>query len=183
MKYERILSLASEKGFSAAIISTDRINFDVGFRVYCEENLCGNFGVNYSCPPDCGKPEEMIARILNYPRALVVQSKWDITDWKDKAAIRQAKSSHNASMMQMIQVLQKEGLDGIMGGASNCMLCEKCAAVDGEPCCYPGLRYSCLSAYCIHVRDLAEKCGLDYACEDGKLSLFGIYAFTEKKNG
>ena len=66
MTNERILQIArAEQVFSAAaIVPTSEIPFDSGFRVYCEENLCGNYGANYTCPPDCGSPEELRRRIL-----------------------------------------------------------------------------------------------------------------------
>jgi hypothetical protein len=39
------------------------------------------------------------------------------------------------------------------------------------------LRYSCLSAYCVYVKKLADACGMEYACKDGRLAFFGLYAF------
>ena len=54
---EELISAALEEGFAAAaIVDTDKIVFDPSFRPYCAENLCGQYGANYSCPPDCGTP-------------------------------------------------------------------------------------------------------------------------------
>ena len=65
MDNEKIIKIAIDKGFiDAAIIDTADIVFDASFRPYCEENLCGQYGANYSCPPDCGSPEEMKQKIL-----------------------------------------------------------------------------------------------------------------------
>ena len=58
-EYDRVLALARKAGFQAAVIDVSQIVFDAGFRKYCEENLCGQYNVNYSCPPQCGTPEEM----------------------------------------------------------------------------------------------------------------------------
>ena len=70
----QILKLAEEVGFHAALIPTTEIIVDSKFRPYCEENLCGNFGANYSCPPDCGTVEEVRHRLMARDRALVLQS-------------------------------------------------------------------------------------------------------------
>ena len=64
MTQEQIIQYAVDEEFAAAaIVNTKDIPFDASFRVYCEENLCGQYGANYSCPPDCGSPEEMKQKI------------------------------------------------------------------------------------------------------------------------
>jgi len=42
---------------------------------------------------------------------------------------------------------------------------------------FPELRYSCLSAYCIFVRKLAEEAGMEYSPADGLTAFFGMYIF------
>ena len=70
---EMMIRLAYEHGFSAtALVDTKDIVFDAMFRPFCEENLCGQYGVNYACPPDCGSVEQMKARILAHSKALVL---------------------------------------------------------------------------------------------------------------
>lgn len=181
MTDREMVQMALEEGFSAAaVIDTKEIAFDPSFRPYCEENLCGCYGKNYSCPPDCGTPEEMERRVRAYPKALVFQTKWDIPDYQDAKSIKEAKAFHNAAMLKVIDRMRGAGLDGLMAGASCCTLCEKCAIVEGKPCKLPDRRWSCLSAYCVFVRKLAESSGMEYACEDGSLAFFGMYAFSEK---
>ena len=172
---DEILRLAEKEGFcECALIPAEEIAFNGAFRKYCEDNLCGNFGANYTCPPDCGTFEEMQARMRGYKRALVLQTKWDIPDYRDKAAIMHAKRAHNEAMFRIID---KMGVSGLMGGASPCTLCDRCAIADGEPCRDIERRFSCLSAYCIDVKVLAEKCGMEYFCADGKIAFFGIFAY------
>lgn len=178
MTENAMLQLALENGFNAAaIIDTDKIVFDASFRPYCEENLCGSYGANYSCPPDCGTPEEMEHRLRQYRSALVFQSKWPITDYTDVAAIKHAKLTHNSGMFRVIEAMNAEGHFGLMCGASCCTLCERCAILDKQPCKHPDRCFSCLSAYCIYVQKLAEACDMEYTCSDGSLAFFGLYAF------
>ena len=181
MQNEKLVQYALEEGFYAAgVIDTEEIVFDPSFRPYCEENLCGQYGVNYSCPPDCGTPEEMKERILKYKHALVFQTVWPIFDYTDKKAIKQAKAEHNAAAMRVIKRLREEGCNGLMVGASGCSLCSPCALTVGEPCRYPELKFSCVSAYCIFARKLAESCGMEYDCGEKGLAFFGMYVYEER---
>lgn len=178
MTEAEMIALAVEEGFAnAAIVDTKDIVFDPSFRPYCEENLCGQYGVNYSCPPDCGTPEEMKARILAHKRALVLQTMWQVRDYADAPVIKQAKKGHNAAELKVVKALREAGHDGVIVGASGCALCSPCAMGQGLPCKYPQLRYSCMSAYCIFVKKLADVCGMEYDCGEGLLALFGMYAF------
>lgn len=178
MEHSTIIDWAVEEGFSAAaVVPTDQIVFDPMFRPYCEENLCGQYGVNYSCPPDCGSPEEMKQRVLRHKHALVLQTIWQISDYTDKPAIKHAKGGHNAASLRLVKRLREAGCDGLMVGASGCALCAPCARKEGLPCRYPELMYSCMSAYCIFAARLAEKCGMEYDCGEGLLAFFGMYAF------
>ena len=178
MNAEKMIQYAVEEGFAAAaIVDTDAIGFDPAFRPYCEENLCGQYGVNYSCPPDCGSPEEMKRKILQHKHALVLQTMWEISDYSDAPAIKKAKASHNAAEIRLVKRLRAEDCDGLIVGASGCALCSPCAIQAGEPCRFPEFRYSCMSAYCIFVKKLADCCGMEYDCGDGLLAFFGMYVF------
>ena len=77
MTEQTMIDLALQERFAAAVmVDTKDIVFDPIFRPCCEENLCGQYGVNYTCPPDCGSPEEMEARVRAHKRALVLQTIW-----------------------------------------------------------------------------------------------------------
>lgn len=179
MTWQEMIDDAVQEGFAAAaVVDTDKIVFDPAFRPYCEENLCGQYGVNYSCPPDCGSPEEMKQKILAYKHGLVLQTIWEIQDYTDKAAIKQAKSAHNHAAIRLMKHFRENGVDGFLVGASGCALCTPCALQSGKPCTFPELRYSCMSAYCIFVKKLADECGIEYSCGDGLLAFFGMYVFN-----
>lgn len=178
MNNSEIIEAALASGLhQAEVIETDMIVFDAAFRPYCEENLCGQYGVNHSCPPDCGTPEQMKTKILTYKKALVVRTEWAIDDFTQTEKMREAKKSHNAAMFRLIDNLKTGGHSGFMIGASSCMLCDPCKRKSGEPCAHPELQYSCMAAYCIHVKKLAGDCGMKYDYKDGILPFFGMYVF------
>lgn len=178
MTKELLIQYALEEGFEkAALVSTKDIVTDPAFRPYCEENLCGQYNANYTCPPVCGTPEEMRQRITSYDQALVLQTIWRISDYTDKEAIRHAKNEHNQATIRLVKRLRKENCNGFIVGASGCGLCNPCAMTENKPCKFPDYAFSCMSAYCVFVRPLAESCGMKYTCEDGLLAFFGMYVF------
>ena len=178
MTEQEMIRAAVALGFSAAAVADTRdIVFDPTFRPYCEENLCGKYGANYACPPDCGTPEEMKRRVLAHRKALVLQTIWDIPDYTDNAAIKKAKGQHNKISLDLMKQLRAEGVPGFMAGSGGCSLCRECARVRNEPCVFPDLMYSCMSAYCIFVKKLADTCGMEYTPGDGLIAFFGMYVF------
>ena len=72
MTDKELLEIAEAPGFSAAIVSTEKIVVNPSFRLFGEENLCGNYNTNYSCPPDCGSVEEVRQRLMAKNKALVL---------------------------------------------------------------------------------------------------------------
>ncbi len=174
-----ILRLSREAGFlHSALTYTEKIVFDASFRPYCEEDLCGLYGKNYTCPPSSGTPEQMEARVRAYKRALVVSSEWHIEDLSLQNEIDSAREWHNSAMLCLIGKFKREGLDGLMIGAGACTLCKPCRLTLGKPCASPDIRYSCMAAYCIHVKLLADECNMNYDYTDGILPFFGLYVFN-----
>jgi len=178
MTDEQIVNWAYEEGFAgAAVMDTGDLVFDPSFRPYCEENLCGQYGINYACPPDCGTPEEMKQRILSHRRVLVLQTIWEIPDLSDAAALKKGKVGHNAGQIRLAKRLREQGLHGFLVGASGCALCSPCKKQLGQACAFPEFQYSCMSAYCIFVKKVTDQCGLEYDCGEGLLAFFGMYVF------
>ena len=73
-----LIEEAKALGFSdAAVISTDQLVFVPEYRVFCEDNLCGNYDKNPACPPQSGTVEEMKEHALKYEKTLILQTMQD----------------------------------------------------------------------------------------------------------
>lgn len=175
-----LLELAKQEGFHAAMIAPEDILVDGKFRAFCEENLCGNYGANYSCPPDCGTVEELHEKLLAEERVLVVQTIHDIAGYEDKPGMNHAKVTHNAMVLRLMEKLRQAGYAGFCSGYNGCPLCDPCKRKENAPCAHPDKQISCMSAYCIDVAELAKQCKLDFAWVPGKLYLFGMIAFHKE---
>ena len=79
------------------------------------------------------------------------------------------------------QLIDRADRPGLMVGAGGCSLCSPCAIVEGEPCRFPDKRYSCMSAYCVFVQEMAEACGMEYDCGPGVVAFFSMFCFDPRQ--
>ena len=178
MEDKEILQLAAEMGFRSAFVDTADVVQDASFRKFCEDNLCGKYNANYSCPPDCGTVEQVQEKLKTGKRALVLQTIWEIGSYENKQEILESKKSHNAAILRFTDTLRKEGVNGFCLGYGGCPLCDPCKRVENQPCAHPDKKISCMSAYCIDVAKLANTCGLEFAWIPEKLFLFDMFIFV-----
>lgn len=178
-----LLNMIREEGFAAAFIDPKDIPVTLAFRMFCEENLCGKYGANYSCPPDCGTVEQLQEKLLREEKAVILSSHWEVDGYDDKEAVQFARKAHNQAIRRVIDGVREGGWDGFAAGYGGCNLCNPCKRVENQPCAFPEKRISCMSAYCINVAELAQKCGLEFSWDPGKLYLFGMIAYHERKQG
>lgn len=151
---EKALSL----GFSAAaIIQTEQLVYNPQFRKYCEDNFCGNYGLMPGCPPNCGLPEAMHQRMLQYKKVLVLQTELKPVK-KEMSEYRFAQTAHNQQLTRLVEQLQLE--DHLLMS------------------CGPWRQYSCMSAYCIDAEKMAEVCGLVCWGHDDIVRLFSSILFN-----
>ena len=181
MTDQQILQLAQAEGFAAAFIAPEDIPVNPAFRRFCEENRCGKYNANYSCPPNCGTVEELRQKTLAEDKVVIFTTHWNIDDHADRDGIEAAKKYHNTAALHLLNQLRDAGYDGFVVGYNGCNLCNPCKRVLNEPCAFPDKRISCMSAYCINVTQLAQKCGLEFAWNPGELFLFGMAAFHERE--
>ena len=179
MTNSELIKLGNEAGLRAAVISARDIPVDGSFRKFCEDNLCGKYNANYSCPPACGTVEEVHGRLLSADKVLVLQSIQEIGSYENKEAILKSKKSLNLTVLRLTEDLRKNGADCFCLGYGGCPLCDPCKQVEGNPCAFPEKRISCMSAYCIDVGKLAAKCDMEFAWVPEKLFLFGMIVFNK----
>lgn len=176
MTEDGIIELAKNEGFTnVAVIPADKLVFDRELRKYCEENVCGNYGKNYSCPPFCGTPEEMRDRAGKYGRAWIFQTIADVGSWDNRRKLVEVKADHNRRSRNLIQMLREEGVDGLPMLAGPCEACGTCKGFSGEACKYPEEAPSCISAYCMKAELMAEEAGIPYWCGEGVVAYFSLY--------
>ena len=125
--------------------------------------------------------EALHRTILDQEKALVISTIWDIKSFDDKCAVRHAKETHNAAVLRLMAKVKAARCSGFCTGYNGCPLCDPCKRKENLPCAHPERRIRWMSAYCIDVAKLAQRCGLQFGWIPGKLYLFGMIAYHEEK--
>ena len=163
----------------ASVIPVESIPFDAGLRKACEANYCGNYGKNWTCPPDVGPIDELIAQAKAYQYALVFQTVSALEDSFDFEGMQAALHKHREVTKAIAATIAEAGAAGRMLqlSAGGCVTCEKCAKRDKEPCRHPGEAVASLEAYGIYVAKLAQLANMNYINGKNTVTYFGAYLF------
>ena len=151
-----LIEEAKALGFSdAAVISTDQLVFVPEYRVFCEDNLCGNYDKNPACPPQSGTVEEMKEHALKYEKTLILQTMQDVLmDYK------KAKLAHNKLTEQLAEKMKEEGITDLLIMSAG-----------------PYKHNSCMSAYCVDAQKMADAAGMLCWTSDGMIRYFSQVLF------
>lgn len=96
-------ALARMSGFTdAAFLPVRELVVVPEYRRFCEQNLCGNYGVLPACPPMSGTVEEMTAVMQRYKTALILMIETTPADYRDTAEQRAAKKHQNLLTEQLM---------------------------------------------------------------------------------
>ncbi len=159
------------------------ITFDTSFRSLCEMNSCGHYGRGYTCPPDCGEIEELMARAKSYENAFIYQSVHPLEDSFDADGMQEASKKHNALVGRLAEETRDKLKGALYLGAGACGICGVCAkteAADGAeplPCRHPDRAIVSMEAYGMAVSQLADKCGLNYINGENTVTYFGAVLY------
>ena len=151
-----LIEEAKALGFSdAAVISTDQLVFVPEYRVFCEDNLCGNYDKNPACPPQSGTVEEMKEHALKYEKTLILQTMQDGLMYYKKA-----KLAHNKLTEQLAEKMKEEGITDLLIMSAG-----------------PYKHNSCMSAYCVDAQKMADAAGMLCWTSDGMIRYFSQVLF------
>jgi predicted metal-binding protein len=164
--------------FKASVLPVEQIPFDAGLRKACEANYCGNYGKNWTCPPDVGNVDELIAQAKGYQYALVYQTVSTIEDSYDFEGMVAALARHRDITDGITAAVRQQANEGMLQlSAGGCIICDKCAKKDNQPCRYPDKAVASLEAYGIYVAKLAELANMNYINGKNTVTYFGAYLF------
>lgn len=164
--------------YKAAVIPVTDVTTDPSFRALCEKNVCGNYGKNWTCPPDAGDIVELIGRVRSYAYILVYQSVGSLEDSYDFEGMVEAAKKHSRLMAGVRAEMKNEPFSRYLNlGAGGCNICETCAKRTNEPCRHPGEAVVSLEACGVNVSELAKSAGMKYINGQNTVTYFGAVLF------
>jgi predicted metal-binding protein len=150
---------------------------DLSFRDACAANTCGKYGKCWTCPPDVGNAEQMIASLKEYSHTFVFSVVYPLEDSYDFEGMVCAKKQFVSLSKTLKQALNRTAHAHLFLGAGGCGVCKRCAREDARPCPFPESAIVSLEAYCINVTELSAKAGLKYNNGPNTVTYFGAILF------
>ncbi|MGM9681320.1 MAG: DUF2284 domain-containing protein [Eubacteriales bacterium] len=164
----------------ASVIRTTDIRLDPIFRRLCEDNVCGNYGKCWMCPPDAGEIGALMEELRSYEYALVYQSVHQLEDSYDFEGMMAAAGSHSRLTLSIRKAFDGRDFAKVLHlGAGGCHVCPVCAKRDNLPCRHPELALSSLETYGVDVSALAAACGMKYTNGPNTVTYFGAMLFRQ----
>ena len=173
VEFARHLGIETCLEFDPAIIVPEQ-----QIRALCQQNICGNYGNNYTCPPYVGTLEEINIKLRQFQRGLLLQYTKDIDVKGNREGVLQTRIGFHNRILQIEEFLRIKGIDpvwGMIGG--NCGLCDSCKAKSNEPCPYPDKARMSLEAIAVDVVGLLGRLGLDSEFHSDKITWTGCILF------
>jgi predicted metal-binding protein len=145
---------------------------------FCEDNACGKYGANWTCPPAVGSYKDCTEAIGRYSKALIFRSEYKLNEWYDAERIEETLRAHQANVRRVRALIPKDMGDHMMLSGGGCVYCKECAYVNREPCRHPDIAIPPLEAYGIDWFRFAKKHGIKYGSPEGEMYYFGMVLFN-----
>lgn len=163
---------------NAAVISADAVCTDRSFRDICASNGCGIYGKCWTCPPDIGPIDELMANLKSYRWVLVYQTISPLEDSFDFEGMQEAGQNHCNLSLRVRNALKSKLDNALYLSKGGCGVCSVCAKQTGEPCRYPDLAMASLEAYGIAVSRLATAADMKYINGANTVTYFSAVFFN-----
>ena len=180
MEYDALIRAALDCGADKAeLIEPSKVVSSNSFRAYCEADVCGFYGRCWSCPPDIGDIDVLLAELKKYSRVLLYQVISPLESSTDAEGL-QAATEKLSNTSQKLQVFCRAFFSKpFLHLAGSCHLCPVCAKLSDEPCRFPDRMLPALSAYGIDVCGTCAGTSLRYMNGENTVTFFGMLLFNE----
>lgn len=149
-------------GFTKAVFLNDlKLECEARLRAYCNPKDCPMHGMNWVCPPGCGRIEYCQAKVSQFQSGILLQSLFELDPPTPMEKYQALNREHNFRLKEFREAINDKSLDSIALTTGGCIFCATCAFPNS--CIKPNLRMSSLSAYGIDVGKLCEKAQWEYS--------------------
>lgn len=164
----------------AVMLPVEKIVLSDTFREICRTGGCGAYGRCWICPPHIGQIHALMEKVRSFPKALWYQFVGEIEDSFDFEGMMAVGKAH-AQLGQRLQAAAEDLISGefLHLSCGGCHLCDKCAAVEGKPCRFPGKALHPLEGYGVDVYQTTKDTDLKYINGPNTVTYFGMILFKE----
>jgi len=161
---EQLTTLTQSLFDNAKLIPASKVTFSDEVRRLCEQNICGNFGKSWTCPPAVDSLDTLQARVSPYSRLMIFNKVYPLEDSFDWEGMVSSAKQFQAGIGKLKRQIRRSepGFDGLILGAGACTLCETCSYPQGEPCRNPDQAIYSVESFGIDAMALMTDNGLKY---------------------
>ena len=146
-------------------------------REYCKTDECGCYDKYCSCPPRCGAPQERLDALAHFSKCAIAPIMYEL-DYRNKVALKQATKDLQDKARAIMLKLKDKGLDCLSFADGGCMYCERCAALDDEPCRFPAMQIQSVSGNGILMMDFLKQSGIESAYREGHVEMYVVLLYN-----
>ena len=178
----KVLTIAEKHFKNPSEVPIAGIEISDEVRKMCEQNKCGHYGKNWTCPPAVKPLDEFRKEMEQFDSFIVVYRVYNVESSFDFKGMMAGAADFGERMLAM-----KNGLEGdcpqckirVMG-AGGCGLCEKCTYSDGKPCRRPDDALVSLEACGMDVMKLMRDNELKYYNGKNTVTYIGGLAYSKE---
>jgi len=146
-------------------------------RELCEQNLCGEYGVTWGCPPGIGTEEECLRKVTGFSDAVVIIKKFENIDLKNNILVKDLAADYQDMCRRFSSLMKKEGYKVLPLSDGGCSYCGECSYPD--PCRFPDQLVPSISAFGIPMEEYMRSQGIEFEFADNEMTLYGIILYNE----
>ncbi len=155
------LEKAKEMGFDTAVsLDPQILTAREDVRAMCEEDKCGAYNKNWTCPPAVGTTQQCQQKMRQYQRGILLQSIGQMRKAVDSKCYRETEQRHIRNFYAFAQEIRKVYPDALCLGAGGCRVCKPCAYP--QPCRFPEKAVSSMEGYGLFVTQVCRDTGAAY---------------------
>ena len=148
------------------------------FRKLCEDNLCGNYGTSWTCPPHCGSTDECMSVVASFRYADVLIREFRGYDVNDEKSMEEMMDTFRSECREIKCRLIDDGADVMAFADGPCRYCgDDCSVKKDEKCPFPEKQLPSVSGYGINMKTYIESLGESFGFSEDKITLYGIFLF------
>ena len=137
------------------------LEFSSRIRWICEHE-CPMYGRSWACPPGVGTVDHCQGKCLSYKNCLLISTIVEVRDITDIEETLATRPDHEAVTNEVRDIMRQLGADPYVLSTEACVLCERCAILDGESCRFPDKMHPCVESHGINVVPILESRGLEF---------------------
>jgi len=149
-------------------------------RSRCAENLCGEYGKTWGCPPGIGSGEECLNILKSFSGVAVLIKDFDNVDLTNAALLAKNGTDHQEVCRRFCIMLRGEGYEVLPLSDGGCKYCKECSYPD-EPCGFPEQRVTSVSCYGILMEEYMKSQNIDFDFRDDAVTLYGLLFYNEPR--